>query len=77
MSLDKAITHNKEHRKQYRKSAAFDVSCRPHGGCPWCLGNRTHKHKRREPAPDGKGIVQYWHNEEGYFADVSGEFEGE
>ena len=40
MSLDKAVKHGKERRK-------------PHtGGCPWCEGNRLHKHKRREPIPD-------------------------
>lgn len=58
LSLDKGIEHGKEHRKPYYKSGAFDLSCRPHGGrgrkrdaraCPWCYGNRMHKHKRAEP----------------------------
>ena len=48
MSLDKAITSGKEHRRQYRKSEAFDASCRPHGGghryaCPWCEGRRLNQ----------------------------------
>lgn len=42
MSLDKAIKHGKEHRKPYRGSKAFDKSCRNHGGCPCCEGNRMH-----------------------------------
>lgn len=43
MSLDKAIAHGKEHRKPYRGSKLIDHSCRNHGGCPWCEGNRKHK----------------------------------
>lgn len=39
--LDKAIEHGKEKRKPYRHSARFDRSCRNHGGCAWCEGNRT------------------------------------
>ncbi len=48
MSLNKAIEHGKEHRQQYRGSKAIDKSCRNHGSCDWCLGNRTHKNKVRE-----------------------------
>lgn len=40
MTLDKAIEHGKEHRKQYRGSKAIDKTCRNHGGCPCCEGNR-------------------------------------
>lgn len=40
MSLDKAIEHGKEHRKPYRNSGAFDRSCRPNGGCPYCESSR-------------------------------------
>ena len=50
MSLDKAIEFGKEKRKQYRKSKAFDRTCRNNGKCPWCEGNRTYQarkeHKR-------------------------------
>lgn len=56
MGLEKAIAHGKEHRKQYRKSARFDASCRPHGGCTHCLGNRTHKYTKQ--------IVKSNHREE-------------
>lgn len=55
MSLDKAIEHGKEHRRPYRGPEAIDRTCRPHGGgtsspCPWCEGNRLHKHRRRVDA---------------------------
>lgn len=48
MSLDKSIDHGKEHRKQYHGSKSIDPSCRNHGGCPWCLENRTYKYKKKE-----------------------------
>lgn len=48
MSLDKSIEHGKEHRKQYKGGKAIDPSCRNHGGCPWCLENRTYKYKKKE-----------------------------
>lgn len=41
--LDKAIESGKEHRKKYRKSEAFDMTCRLHGSCPWCKGRRLNK----------------------------------
>lgn len=40
MSLDKAIEHHKEHRKEYRGSKSFDPTCRNHGSCDWCRENR-------------------------------------
>lgn len=54
MSLDKAIEHGKEHRKPYRGSGRFDMTCRPHSGgkyrtqCPWCSGNRLFARLRLE-----------------------------
>lgn len=48
MSLDKAIQHGKERRKPYRRSKAFDRTCRNHGSCPWCRGNRLHAKQRDE-----------------------------
>jgi len=50
--LDKAIEHGKEHRKPYYHSGRFDRTCRPHGGCPWCLKNRMHSTWRRMEACD-------------------------
>jgi len=46
MSLDKAIEHGKEHRKQYRGSKAIDRTCRNHGSCEVCKGNRLYKSKK-------------------------------
>lgn len=35
-------------KRPYRRYAARVArSCRSHGGCPWCLGNRMHKHAVR------------------------------
>ncbi len=48
MSLNKSIISGKEHRKHYRKSKAFDRSCRNHGSCGYCQSNRIHKHKKNE-----------------------------
>ena len=47
MSLDKAIKHGKEKRQPYRKAKAVDKSCRNHGACDWCRGNRTYKNNKR------------------------------
>ncbi len=46
MSMDKAIEHGKEHRKQYRGGKAIDPCCRNHGGCPACEEGRKHKYKK-------------------------------
>lgn len=46
MSLNKAIKYGKDHRKPYRKSKAFDRSCRNHGSCSFCEENRTFKIKK-------------------------------
>lgn len=46
MSLDKAIEHHKEHRKRYRGGKAVAKSCRNHGWCPWCQGNRHYRTNR-------------------------------
>ena len=45
MALDKAIKSGKEHRKEYTKVKAIDKTCRNHGSCPWCNGNRLNKKK--------------------------------
>jgi hypothetical protein len=47
MSLDKAIQHGQEKRKPYRRSKAFDATCRNHGSCPYCESNRRHNERRR------------------------------
>lgn len=43
--LDRAIEHGKEKRKKFYGAKAVDCSCRNHGSCPWCKGNRLHKIK--------------------------------
>jgi hypothetical protein len=47
MSLDKAIEHGRERRKRFYRAKAVSMSCRCHGSCPWCRGNRMHKHLKR------------------------------
>lgn len=61
MSLDKSITHGKEHRKPYRGAKAIDHTCRNHGSCEWCKGNRTHKNDKRELK--SKCDLEEWENE--------------
>ena len=34
-------------KKPYTKSKRFDKTCRNHGSCPWCLGNRMHKIRKK------------------------------
>ena len=46
MSLYKAITSGKEHRKQYEGAKAVDKTCRNHGTCIWCSNNRQYKNKK-------------------------------
>ena len=48
MSLDKAIRHNKKYRKPYYGSKAIDKTCRNHGSCSWCEGNRKYKYIKKE-----------------------------
>lgn len=53
MSLDKAIEHGKEHRHQYHGAKAVDKSCRNHGTCPYCQGNRKHSSEVRKARAQG------------------------
>lgn len=48
MALDKGIKFGKEKRKPYYDSRKFDGTCRNHGSCSVCEGNRTIANKRRE-----------------------------
>lgn len=36
----------KTRRREYTGPKAIDKTCRCHGGCPWCLGNRTIRDRR-------------------------------
>lgn len=59
MSLDKSIRSGKEHRKEYRGAKAADATCRNHGSCSWCKGNRTHKNDKRQAAADQRAEEWY------------------
>jgi hypothetical protein len=48
MTLDKAITHGKEHRKPYRGAKSIDGTCRNHGSCTYCAAGRKHKPTQQE-----------------------------
>ena len=52
MSLNKSIQSGKSHRKPYRGAKSIDSTCRNHGSCEWCRGNRTHKNDKRELAAE-------------------------
>jgi hypothetical protein len=59
MSLDKAIKHNKEKRKQYYDSRAWDSSCRCHGSCSYCSEGRT-RYKRVEETIEKEQLEEYF-----------------
>lgn len=46
MSLDKAISHGKEHRKPYYGAKACDKTCRNHGSDDWAKNNRLNRSNR-------------------------------
>lgn len=52
MTLNKAIEHEKEHRKPYTGGKKYAKSCRNHGGCEWCEGNRKYSRNKRELAAE-------------------------
>lgn len=35
-------------KNEYTKSKAIDITCRCHGGCPYCLANRKHSEEKRK-----------------------------
>lgn len=54
MSLDKSITHGKEHRRLYYGSKAIDRTCRNHGSCPRCEGNRQYANRKRAEGAESR-----------------------
>ena len=38
---------SRTYRRPYRKSRRFDRTCRCHGSCAWCRGNRLHNARVR------------------------------
>ncbi len=59
MGLEKGIRHGKEHRRDYRGSKSFDVTCRNHGSCKWCERNRTSAARKIT----GQEATQVWFDE--------------
>lgn len=54
MSMDKAIQHGKEYRKPYHGAKAVDSTCRNHGSCPYCEGNRMYHNKKELERTDSE-----------------------
>lgn len=54
MSLDKSIKHGKEKRKPYHSSKVIARSCRNHGGCQWCEGNRKYANLKRAEGAESR-----------------------
>lgn len=52
MSFDKNYPNRKDWIKPYRGSKRFDRTCRCHGGCGYCEGNRLYTTKRDLLATD-------------------------
>lgn len=59
MSLEKAIEHHKEHRKEYYGCQVIDHTCRPHGTCDYCRDGRLHKYKKRMLEADEDAKFDY------------------
>lgn len=53
MSFENFYPNRKDQRKPYRKSKAFDRTCRNHGSCPYCESGRKHRERRQTPPMDG------------------------
>lgn len=72
MGLEKAIAHGKEYRKPYRDndSRAFDMECRNHGGCVWCIRNRMHSYNKRKQAAEQK-LKEYWQGDGQDFSNLA------
>lgn len=57
MAFDNKYPNRKDHRKPYRRSKAFDRSCRPHGSCSYCEDNRLHCNKKRQLLADTDRVL--------------------
>ena len=58
MSLDKAIASGKEFRKPYTGSKRYLRSCRNHGGCPFCEGDRRFKFRDKHPSDGSESVPE-------------------
>ena len=59
MGFDNKYPNRKDWLKPYYRSKRFDRTCRPNGSCGYCVGNRTHRHKRHEPADQILSVSAY------------------
>lgn len=52
---------SRTYKKAYRGSKVFDSSCRNHGGCGYCEGNRTFKfnNKGNKETEIKSGVREY------------------
>jgi hypothetical protein len=50
MGLQKAIEHGREKRRPWPYYKMVDHTCRNHGGCSYCYGNRTHWRRKNRAA---------------------------
>jgi hypothetical protein len=46
-------------KKPYTKSKLYDKSCRCHGGCPFCEGNRSYQHKKQKSLKEELKDLEY------------------
>ena len=59
--LGKSNNKKKEKRKPYRGCKAIDWTCRNHGSCGWCRGNRKYSSTKRQQSVDSQ--LEEYNNE--------------
>lgn len=62
MPFDNYYANRKDWRRPYRKSKAFDRSCRNHGSCAWCEGNRLYSYWKRSWLAEQQ-VIEWWKGE--------------
>ena len=62
----------KERRKPYTGAKSIDKTCRNHGTCEWCFGNRTFFDKKRRSVADYdlKQYLQSEHLDSDFFDEI-------
>lgn len=60
MSFDKYM--GKDKRRQYRGAKAIDRTCRNHGSCLHCKGNRLHNASKKKAMAE-QSIRDYYYEE--------------
>ena len=66
MAFDNNYPNRKDHRKKFKGAKSFDRSCRCHGGCSYCLGNRLYSTIKRKKKADSdlKNIKKHGYKED-------------